>query len=601
MVESLSQLPAQSKPADNQGRQRRQNLAPYLALILMFAAGLRLYWVFTQTHVIEGEGAEYASIARNFLKGKGYVGSLGEGPQLLFPPLYPLLIAAYSPLTGDLETAGRLVSVTFGTLLLLPIYFICRRIYNRKVALMAAMLTACHPLLVRLSASVYSEAVFLTLVMAGSYWSLQSLRLRRIKDSVCAGACFGLAYLTRPEAMGYPLLLVISLLTLSVFGGRQLKRATLLSGIVLGSFLIVALPYMLFLSLQVGQFRLEGKSNLNYTIAERMNAGMSYGEASYGLSKDLKEEGPVLNPNTFIKSSGFPRTSLGGIIQNVIASAKRNVEPLYGILFCSAFGSPILFLLVAVGLFRIPWSAQRLTSEGFLALCLGFQIAVLIAMNQLMFRYAFPVLPFLIVWAAQGLGEMGNWAKRTQMTITANGLLGSGMVDRAARTLLLVATLGLSGYGSRAIGEFELAESKYQGVKDAGLWLDRYAPGPKTIMDVEPIISFYASGTLFSLPFSDSSTCLRYIEGKAPNFIVLKGREINSRPFIAGWLKDGIPSGRAKLIYQAGDTLEDQILIYRWLPKNLPDGMRVKESFAWPPDRSALANPLPSMASVHQK
>jgi hypothetical protein len=292
---------------------------------------------------------------------------------------------------------------------------------------------------------------------------------------------------------------------------------------------------------------------------------------------------------------------LGGIIQNVIASAKRNVEPLYSILFCSAFGSAILCLLAAVGLFRIPWSAHRLTSEGFLALCLGFQIAVLIAMNQLMFRYAFPVLPFLIVWAAQGLGEMGNWAKRTQMTIMTNGLLGSGVVDKAARTLLLVATLGLSGYGSRAVGEFELAESKYQGVKDAGLWLDRYAPGPKTIMDVEPIVSFYASGTLFSLPFSDSSTCLRYIEGKAPNFIVLKGREINSRPFIAGWLKDGIPSGRAKLIYQAGDKLEDQIVIYRWLPKNLPDGIRVKETFVWPPDCSALATPLSSIASVHQK
>jgi 4-amino-4-deoxy-L-arabinose transferase-like glycosyltransferase len=599
MAESLSQLSAQRKPACHQGRQRQQNLGRYLALILIFAAGIRLYWAFTQTHVIEGEGAEYASIARNLLKGKGYVGSLGEGTQLLFPPLYPLLIAAYSPLTGDLETAGRLVSVTFGTLLLLPIYFISRRIYNRKVGMMAAILAACHPLLVRLSASVYSEAVFLTLVMAGTYWSLQSLSLRRIKDCALSGACFGLAYLTRPEAMGYPLLLVFSLLSLCLFGAGRLKRATLLSGIVLGSFLIVAVPYMLFLSLQVGQFRLEGKSSLNYTIAERMNAGMSYGQASYGLSKDLKEEGPVLNPNTFIKSSGFPRTSFGSIIQNIIASAKRNVEPLYGILFCSAFGSPILCFLVAIGLFRNPWSAQRLTSEGFLALCLGFQIAVLIAMNELMFRYAFPVLPFLIVWAAQGLSEIGSWAKRTQMAIMGTGLLSSRVVDRTARTLLLVGTLGFAGYGSRAVAEFELAESKYQGVKDAGLWLGRYAPGPKTIMDVEPIVSFYASGTLFSLPFSDSSTCLRYIEGKAPDFIVLKGREINSRPFVAGWLKDSIPSGRAKLIYRVGDNLEDTIVIYRWMSKSSPDGMRVEETFARPPDRSALSNPPSSMPSGH--
>jgi hypothetical protein len=48
---------------------------------------------------------------------KGYTGIAAEGAQLVFPPLFPLLIAAVSLITGDAEIAGRAVSIIFGSLL----------------------------------------------------------------------------------------------------------------------------------------------------------------------------------------------------------------------------------------------------------------------------------------------------------------------------------------------------------------------------------------------------------------------------------------------------------------------------------------------------
>ncbi len=84
-------------------------------------------------------------------------------------PLFPLLIAAVSLLTHQLELAGRLISVTMGTLLVLPIYSITLHLYNRKVAYVAALLTACHPLLIGFASTVFSETTYITLVLSGAY------------------------------------------------------------------------------------------------------------------------------------------------------------------------------------------------------------------------------------------------------------------------------------------------------------------------------------------------------------------------------------------------------------------------------------------------
>src|SRR5271166_1212128 len=72
------------------------------------------YW---QTGTIESEGAEYAKIAENLRNGVGFVGLVSSGPQVNFPPLFPLLIAGASFVTHDYESAGRLVALVMGALL----------------------------------------------------------------------------------------------------------------------------------------------------------------------------------------------------------------------------------------------------------------------------------------------------------------------------------------------------------------------------------------------------------------------------------------------------------------------------------------------------
>src|ERR1700730_4980766 len=93
-----------------------------LLFILAIAFVLRALAAVFFTGAIDADGAEYASIAQNLLSGNGYVGLATKGTQLIFPPLFALLIAGISLMTKDAEMAGRILSVTMGALVVLTTY-----------------------------------------------------------------------------------------------------------------------------------------------------------------------------------------------------------------------------------------------------------------------------------------------------------------------------------------------------------------------------------------------------------------------------------------------------------------------------------------------
>ena len=216
----------------------------------------------------------------------------------MFPPLFPFLIAATSALTRNVEIAGRLVSVWMGTLLVLPIYFIGRHLYNRKAAYLAAALIACHPLLVNFSATVYCETTYLTLLLTAVYWSFRALRLRTARTFILAGVSFGLTYLTRPEAVIYLVFaLALTLVYVSRTCRQDLSKAALRAIWLPLAFLVFAAPYILWLHAETGQWRLEGKSPLNYTTAWETLQGRDPYDAQYGVDSDLTERGVWIQAN----------------------------------------------------------------------------------------------------------------------------------------------------------------------------------------------------------------------------------------------------------------------------------------------------------------
>ena len=95
-----------------------------LILLLFIAFALRLV-LLLQPEVIHNDGTDYISHAKEVLAGNWMGGRSG--------PVYPALIAlAYTTLIRNYELAGILVSVIFGTLLVLPVFYLGKEIFERE-------------------------------------------------------------------------------------------------------------------------------------------------------------------------------------------------------------------------------------------------------------------------------------------------------------------------------------------------------------------------------------------------------------------------------------------------------------------------------------
>lgn len=527
---------------------------------------VRLALLLLRAPVLEAEGAEYAALARSLLQGEGYIGTLEGGVQLLFPPVFPLLIAAVAWPIGDFETAGRVVSMLSGTALVIPVSLLALRLHGLASARIAGALTALHPLIATSSTAVYSESPYLTLALAGLYFGLRSLELGGLAAPAWAGFLLGLAYLTRTEAFVFLLAVLLLLPVAAVVRRVRLRRLVPPLVTLLGTFTAVSLPYALFLTAQTGTFRVEGKSALNFTMAARMNAGLSYAEASYGLGPDLRPAGPVLNVNQFIRdSSPASRPTVFDLARTLAASAQRNAKPLYDALTRPNSGAPFVLLLAAVGLFAQPWSRERLLGETLLLTAFLLVVAVLLGMNGLLTRYLLPLLPFLVLWTARGIEELARWASGT-LAFAAGRVAPSAGGSSATVTRLVLggAVVAVSAFGAARVPEIGWAAPQPHAVREAGAWLAHHHPGPKRVFDLEPLIAFHSGGTLLCLPYADSALALRYIEQKAPDFVALQGRGIGDRPFMADWLQHGIPSPHARLVHETGTTPEEKVHIYSW-------------------------------------
>ena len=130
--------------------ERRPNSWKLLVLVLAIAFGLRFFLIISP-EVIHNDGTEYVRHAKQILSGNWSGGKS--------PPLYPLLIVGFQFITQDYEMARICVSLIFGALLVLPIFYLGRSIFNEKVGTLSALLVAVHPFLYilhKLNSSSYS-------------------------------------------------------------------------------------------------------------------------------------------------------------------------------------------------------------------------------------------------------------------------------------------------------------------------------------------------------------------------------------------------------------------------------------------------------------
>ena len=213
-----------------------------VAAIVLLALVLRVPLVLTSLHLF-GDPSDYQRHAVSIAAGHGYpptqIASPGTATAIR-PPAYPYLLGGLYALLGVHPDAARLLSAVLGVITVLLIVLLARRLWNRRVAVIAGVLAAVCPSLIALNSTLLSESLFLPLEVGTALAILALRRARRpVLMAALVGALCAVSTLTRTVAILWLLPAAGAVLLLAVPTRRRLAALAAM----LGTCLVLFLPW----------------------------------------------------------------------------------------------------------------------------------------------------------------------------------------------------------------------------------------------------------------------------------------------------------------------------------------------------------------------
>ncbi len=212
----------------------------YLWLICAIALALRIGYIAvagSSYQLDPGDQAAYETIALNWLNGDGFM------PESSYrPPLYPAVMGLVYFIFGPHAIAMKLFQALLGTVACMMTMLLARRLFTRRLAILAGFIVAGMPVLIHFSSQLITEIVFVFLLL-GVLMTLTgtdtALTMRRM---AFAGILTGLCALCRPNSL---LLFALFPVWLSMQGRYGVKRIFALSSIALICTTITIAPWTL--------------------------------------------------------------------------------------------------------------------------------------------------------------------------------------------------------------------------------------------------------------------------------------------------------------------------------------------------------------------
>ena len=127
-------------------------------------------------------------------------------------PLYPIMLGGVYFVFGDHDRVALLVHVLLFTGTALLAFDLGRRLFNERTGIIAGLLCAFHPLLLRYVPSLHLET-FLTFLVTLMVWcTIRFYFDRSVRNGVLVGVVAGLATLTKAVILLYPAVFIVALL-----------------------------------------------------------------------------------------------------------------------------------------------------------------------------------------------------------------------------------------------------------------------------------------------------------------------------------------------------------------------------------------------------
>src|SRR3972149_10308402 len=230
--------------------------------------------------IIYPDSCLYLSFAKSMLNGKFYL-DFHSGDAYILPPLYSISSAVFAFFTGDIELSGVLISAIAGAILIVPVFYLARVIYNEKAAWVSSVLVFLSPVLIHWSGVILTESLFITLFISGIAFGWYGIESRKKILFLLCGAFIGLSYMTRIIGLVAVPVIVLSIIFYSVKSGKPGSSKLfkdMLTPIIIFSvgFILITGVYLVKLHSFYGEWTLAGsygsvKSTIEYEGAATLS------------------------------------------------------------------------------------------------------------------------------------------------------------------------------------------------------------------------------------------------------------------------------------------------------------------------------------------
>jgi hypothetical protein len=179
-------------------------------------------------------------------------------------------------------------------------------------------------------------------------------------------------------------------------------------------------------------------------------------------------------------------------------------------------------------------------------------------------RYYFVYIPFMSIWAANGVWEFGRWARATSAAARWSFLKRPFMSRYVVPALAVLAVVALPAHQIQKLFVFSDSARAARPDKLAGQWIGSLQNRSIRIMDLSLPLSFHAGAQQHVyFPYCDADQAIRYLDAAQIDYVVLR-RDREFTKYYAAWLSSAIPDQRAELLQLPPDIHDENLIVYRW-------------------------------------
>ncbi len=526
-------------------------------VLLAFAAAVALRaWAAAAAGAAAPQEVRYITIARGLAESGEFAGIDRRYPDVIQPPLFPLLLAAALRAPIGEVGAARAVSILMGALLVFPAAAVARRLLGPRSASRAAWLCAVYPLLAHVSSLALTESTFALLVCLAAVliWRAVDEDAAATRLALAAGLLLGLAFLTRPEGLANAAAAIAAFLAGRLARRAGLARTAVAVALAAAGFAAAALPYAAWVRASTGRWMLAPKAALVEANQALGTAGIAEGwpeepwsflfmeRVKFGLNQGGTE---IRSREVFGHVNVGLAGGIGGAGDGEVAldraeagrrNVARNLATLYRDTLKHGYAVPtILLVLGGVGLLSRPWTGHYGRDAVLLAIQVSGCFSFLLSHVEARFLYA--AVPLALPWAAEGWRLLEEWAVGTLAPSGRRWAAARAWTVRAGVASVLT-LLVLAHLPSAAA----TTSSLWRPHRELGLWMRQSLGEGRSLMAVAPVAAYYARGRYEVLPYAGLPEALGYARRRGIEYLVVDASEIpRHRPQVTALLDPGGP------------------------------------------------------------